>query len=1642
MTGIRVGAEAQAPKARDQQQGRCSQAIPQMRVGWRWPHMVAITLFSWALWVAQGAMGQEPVRGVCDSGATNGCAAGTVHSARFSAHPPPLFAPASDATQVDLIEPSTTPSASTPHRRHQAVQIDFGQLNRAREALAEGHSAELTVNLPDLPLPVVLTTTSDTRRGYAVSGRVADDPLSAVNIVVNGRSVAGNIRRGAELHTIRTAGAGYYVQTLDGLTGPRCEIEQLGELGREAAQAPPEQSPAVADVVQNDGVLDDGSEIDVLVVYTPNGRRSAGGHQGIRTLMELLVQETNQAYSDSDVQQRIRLVAATEVSYEFDDVASTHEALDHLTEEADGHMDEVHQLRDLYAADLVLLYQTAGGGVAWHIPDPAGATAHRHGFSVSNWHYFAHELGHNMGLLHGRTTDAGNLPYPYSHGYSFRHRGVQYDTIMVPAQGLLRFSNPRQLFPNDLGVPLGVPGETPTSSPNGPADAARSLNETAASVAGFRSSATRCVYGLPSPIDIADQGGSFTISIAAASDCSWDARSLDPRLTITEGTSGTGDGEVTFAVEQNPGWPREVAFRVAGEVYSFHQEGRRQSVSVCDRSSSAREAISTALDGRACADIAAADLAHIGSLSVVGNVSPGDFDGLTGLGSLTLRLPRAPYLDQGTFSGAGLENLHRLSLIASSTSTLHLRRGVFEGLEALQELALFRISWDEGVFEDVSALNNLSLFDYPRSILPNGAFRGLSMLTNLYSHRGLFETVATHTFQGLTSLRQLQFLDGHLAHLPHRSFEHLPELAALVLERNRLTNLRKDQFRGASKLSHISLEDNPVRSVESGTFGDLPLRYLNFRNSDLTSLELGAFSELLDCTLDLSGNRLTTLARSVFAGAGLYRLDLSDNNIADISFLSGLKYAQEIDLSGNRIADLSPLMDIIYLRTLDLSENRVVDVTPLADLSDQLTQLDLSHNEIGDISPLLVPNGPMSEDSLLYLHGNRLQGIAFDDHVAMLRSWGVKVLHVRVWPGDSSALEGEQFEFSVHLSSEVGDPVSVNWQLVFARDEDRATLLAGVFLTATVDDFGLGSSWGCRLGFCYREDSLAGGELTIGATRRLGYASAGPAVRSSDPSEWSSEEEEHETFAFVLLPHASTLTEGVALDAFAPPALQGLFGAPRLSVAIGLIVDPAGPSHHVPLFLGGNAWGRRSVLRLVHPMDGSPAHVEVFDSLGREHGATTLSTREALSRCCPTPSRRAVAQFDSDDLEDGNYEKGLSRGVGLGGGADWHLKIWANDVEVLSYVRHADGFLTSVHDVARRRADGTYAVPIFNPASQIERQSTLRLVNPGTEASEVRIVGTDDLGRKPGTPVVLSIEPGEVRELSAADLESGAGDLRGALGDGQGKWRLNVASDEPILVMNLLESPGGRLTNLSTVPDNKERLDGTTTHHVPLFLSAADQWGRRSFVRVVNNDETAAVVRIRPFDDTVHDYGSVSLTVAAGEVAYFNSHDLETGGRGLSGGVGAGEGDWRLELNTVEDIDVFAYVRHADGFLTSMHDVVGASAGRHIVPIFNSADDEQKSLLRLVNPRGEEAEVSIRGFDDRGAARGRVGLVVPAGRSRTIAAQELEAGHDSLEGALGDGEGKWRLVVKSDVQIQVMSLLEGAAGHLTNLSTTPLGLER
>ena len=227
---------------------------------------------------------------------------------------------------------------------------------------------------------------------------------------------------------------------------------------------------------------------------------------------------------------------------------------------------------------------------------------------------------------------------------------------------------------------------------------------------------------------------------------------------------------------------------------------------------------------------------------------------------------------------------------------------------------------------------------------------------------------------------------------------------------------------------------------------------------------------------------------------------------------------------------------------------------------------------------------------------------------------------------------------------------------------------------------------------------------------------------------------------------------------------------------------------------------------------------------------------------------------------------------------------------------------------------------------------------------------------------------------------------------------------------------------------------------IPYLPSASDALDRLGIVRVINYSDESGEVSITAIDDEGQSYGPATLSIDAGESMQFNSGDLESGNaeKGLSDGVGAGEGAWRLELTSGLDIEVLSYVRSADGVLAAIHDTVPHEDGRHHVVFFNPGSNTARwSRLRLVNPGEAAAEVSITGVDARGESPGsEVTTTIPAGAARTFASAVLESGGEGLEGALGDGEGKWRLTVDSEQPLVAMSLLADTMGRLTNLSTS------
>ena len=229
--------------------------------------------------------------------------------------------------------------------------------------------------------------------------------------------------------------------------------------------------------------------------------------------------------------------------------------------------------------------------------------------------------------------------------------------------------------------------------------------------------------------------------------------------------------------------------------------------------------------------------------------------------------------------------------------------------------------------------------------------------------------------------------------------------------------------------------------------------------------------------------------------------------------------------------------------------------------------------------------------------------------------------------------------------------------------------------------------------------------------------------------------------------------------------------------------------HRVPLVLPASHPHLLGFVRVInHSAEAGEVSITAIDDAGVEYGPVMLDI-EAHQR----------AHFNSNDLEQGNAEKGLESGTGPGEGR-WRLVLTSTlDLKVLSYIRTEDGFVTSMHDLVPSNETG-HEVVFFNPGSNRSQVSWLRLINPGEAPVDITIEGTDDAGEAGESEVELTLEARASRQVNAQTLESGGEGLDGALGDGKGKWSLNVSAPHPIRVMSLLSSPTGHLSNLSAAP--------------------------------------------------------------------------------------------------------------------------------------------------------------------------------------------------------------------------------------------------
>jgi len=248
-----------------------------------------------------------------------------------------------------------------------------------------------------------------------------------------------------------------------------------------AKQAPKEvPDPPLADVAA-DVCKKDEERIDVLVGYTDAVGAALSDPRG---LVEAAAGMTNNAMEASALSARVNVVGIEKWSYR--ESGSLNTDLNALVTRGDKQLDEAHQKRAAFKADVVVLLVSTGDACGWGADilantDTAFAVIHSE-CAVDN-RSFPHELGHLFGARHDVPSDNELTPFKYGHGYALK--GEWRDIMAYPGDcgchRLERWSDPLISYPDSQGKQRPL-GETQCC------DNARVIRETAKRLARFHCS--------------------------------------------------------------------------------------------------------------------------------------------------------------------------------------------------------------------------------------------------------------------------------------------------------------------------------------------------------------------------------------------------------------------------------------------------------------------------------------------------------------------------------------------------------------------------------------------------------------------------------------------------------------------------------------------------------------------------------------------------------------------------------------------------------------------------------------------------------------------------------------------------------------------------------------------------------------------------------------------------------------------------------------------------------------------------------------------------------------------------------------------------------------------------------------------------
>lgn len=295
-------------------------------------------------------------------------------------------------------------------------------------------------------------------------GNLEGKPESKATFVSRGSVTVGNIHTEEGVYEIRYAGNGAsLVRLIDPNLLPDDLHPGAPQTGVKARVSPAQSADAVAFV-------------DVMILITQDAYDDLGRDiDAARALVDLMVEEANQAYQLSNIGIRLRLARAAVIDdFIYNDSGNLSTDLIRLSAQSPvpigNHLAPyVRDQRDEYNADLITLVVKDGGGscgIAYQMNEENESSFGELAYSVVDvdcisGYSYPHELGHNMGAQHNREDDDDIVPR-YSYAYGYRDPRNRFRTIMAypcddeECTRIPFFSNPDILY---QGIPFGTATE-------------------------------------------------------------------------------------------------------------------------------------------------------------------------------------------------------------------------------------------------------------------------------------------------------------------------------------------------------------------------------------------------------------------------------------------------------------------------------------------------------------------------------------------------------------------------------------------------------------------------------------------------------------------------------------------------------------------------------------------------------------------------------------------------------------------------------------------------------------------------------------------------------------------------------------------------------------------------------------------------------------------------------------------------------------------------------------------------------------------------------------------------------------------------------------------------------------------------------